>query len=64
MILVRTAMLAGPIRTYILDIDAYTETVKPTTEIGVLLDRFHNTAQRVFLDHVTDEYKQVMRGKK
>lgn len=64
MILVRTAMLAGPIRTYILDIDAYTETVKPTTEIGALLDRFHDTAQRVFLDHVTNEYKQVMRGKK
>jgi uncharacterized protein (TIGR04255 family) len=64
MILVRTAMLAGPIRTYILDIDAYTETEKPTTEIGALLDRFHDSVQRVFLDHVTEEYKKVMRGEK
>ncbi len=62
MIQVRTAMLSGPIRTYILDIDAYTETVKSAAEIGTLLDRFHDTAQKVFLDHVTDEYKQVMRA--
>ncbi len=63
MILVRTAMLAGPIRTYILDIDAYTEVVKPTTEIPSLMERFHHSAQRVFLDHVTDEYREVMRGR-
>jgi len=62
MIQVRTAMLAGPIRTYILDIDAYTETVKSAAEIGALLDRFHDTAQKVFLDHVTDDYKHVMRA--
>jgi len=62
MVQVRTAMLAGPVRTYILDIDAYTENVKPSTEIGPLLDRFHDTAQRVFLDHVTHQYKQVMKG--
>ena len=64
MILVRTALLAGPIRTYVLDIDAYSETIKATAEIGVLLDRFHDSVQRVFLDHVTDEYKQLMRGNK
>jgi len=63
MVLVRTAMLVGPIRTYILDIDAYTEIVKQASEIGALLDQFHDTAQRFFLDHVTDEYKQVMRAK-
>lgn len=62
MVQVRTAMLAGPVRTYILDIDAYTEAIKPSTQIGSLLDRFHDTAQRVFLDHVTDQYKQVMKG--
>jgi len=64
MILVRTALIAGPVRTYVLDIDAYTETVKATSEIGVLLDSFHDSVQRVFLDHVTDKYKQVMRGNK
>jgi uncharacterized protein (TIGR04255 family) len=63
MVLVRTAMIAGPIRTYILDIDAYTEIVRPASEISTLLDQFHDTAQRVFLDHVTDEYKRVMRAK-
>jgi len=62
MIQVRTAMLAGPVRTYILDIDAYTETIKSADEIGTLLDRFHDTAQNVFLDHVTEDYKQVMRA--
>jgi uncharacterized protein (TIGR04255 family) len=63
MVLLRTAMIAGPIRTYILDIDAYTELVKPASEINSLLDQFHETAQRVFLDHVTTEYKQIMRAK-
>lgn len=63
LVLVRTAMIAGPIRTYILDIDAYTEVVKPASEINALLDQFHDTAQRVFLDHVTDEYKKIMRAK-
>jgi len=56
--------IAGPIRTYVLDIDAYAETVKATAQIGMLLDRFHDSVQRVFLNHVTDEYKQVMRGNK
>jgi len=63
MILVRTVMLAGPIRTYILDIDAYTDVIKQASEIPSLMDRFHDSAQRVFLDHVTDEYREVMRGR-
>jgi uncharacterized protein (TIGR04255 family) len=63
MILVRTAMIAGPIRTYILDIDAYTEVIKPVSDMGSLLDQFHDTAQHLFLDHVTDEYKNTMRAK-
>jgi len=64
MVLIRTAMLAGPLRTYILDIDAYTEAVRPASEIASLIDRFHDSAQRVFLDHVTEEYREVMRGRK
>jgi uncharacterized protein (TIGR04255 family) len=64
MILVRTAMLAGPVRTYILDIDAYTETIQPMSDIPSLIERFHASVQHVFLDHVTDEYRDVMRGRR
>jgi uncharacterized protein (TIGR04255 family) len=64
MIQVRTALLPGPIRTYVLDIDAYTEVVKSSGAISSLLDQFHDTAQNVFLDHVTDNYKDVMRGQR
>jgi len=63
MILLRTALLPGPVRFYILDIDAYTETVQPTTRIATLLDEFHDAAQKVFLSHVTGEYKKIMRAK-
>lgn len=64
MVQVRTAMLGGPIRTYILDIDAYTEVVQPSAGVLTLTDRFHDSAQRVFLDHITEEFKESMRGKK
>jgi uncharacterized protein (TIGR04255 family) len=64
MILLRTAMLPGPIRTYVLDIDAYTEAVRPTSDVMPLIERFHDAAQRTFLDHITDEYKEVMRGRR
>jgi len=63
MILLRTALLPGPLRFYILDIDAYTETIQPTERIATLLDEFHETAQKAFLGHVTEEYKKVMRAK-
>jgi uncharacterized protein (TIGR04255 family) len=60
---VRTAMLPGPLRTYVLDIDAHTEVVTDASRIPTLLDDFHDIAQKFFLDHVTDEYKDIMRGK-
>jgi uncharacterized protein (TIGR04255 family) len=63
MILLRTALLPGPMRFYILDIDAYTETVQPPERIATLLDEFHDTVQKAFLSHVTEEYKKVMRTK-
>ena len=63
MVTVRTAMLPGPLRTYVLDIDAHTETVTDAPEISGIIDEFHCTAQRFFLDHVTEEYKELMRGK-
>ena len=64
MVLIRTAMLAGPLRTYVLDIDSYTETVEQTNNISGLMEQFHDAAQHTFLDHVTNEYKELMRGRK
>jgi len=64
MVTVRTAMIPGPIRTYILDIDAHTEVIKPAQDVAALLESFHHTVQRVFLDHITDEYKEIMRGQR
>lgn len=61
---VRSALLPGLVRTYVLDIDCHTSARSSAAEHPILLDRFHESAQRVFLDHVTEEYKQVMRGRK
>lgn len=60
---VRTAMLPGPLRTYVLDIDAHTEVLTDAARIPELLEDFHDVAQHFFLDHVTEEYKNFMRGK-
>ena len=59
---IRAALIAGPIRTYVLDIDAHSEVVTHLNQISDLLDDFHDSAQKIFLDSVTEEYKQVMRG--
>jgi uncharacterized protein (TIGR04255 family) len=61
---IRTALLPGLLRTYVLDIDCHTSVLTPAQECPMLLDRFHDSAQRVFLDHITEEYKHVMRGPK
>jgi uncharacterized protein (TIGR04255 family) len=59
---IRSALIAGPIRTYVLDIDAHTGVITHLDKVGSLLDDFHDSAQRIFLDSITDEYKAVMRG--
>jgi uncharacterized protein (TIGR04255 family) len=48
---------------YVLDIDAYSQEQHRPAQIPQLLDKFHETVQTVFLDHITEEYKNVMRGK-
>ena len=60
----RTAMLPGLLRTYVLDIDCHTSAVTSGDAYPSLLDQFHDSAQRVFLNHITEEYKQVMKGEK
>jgi uncharacterized protein (TIGR04255 family) len=50
-------------RIYVLDIDCHGNTECGADRISALLDGYHETAQLFFLDHVTDEYKNVMRGK-
>jgi uncharacterized protein (TIGR04255 family) len=66
MVTLRGALLA-PLddgrRVYVLDIDCHSAGEHRATEVPALLDRYHETAQMFFLDHVTDEYKDVMRGK-
>ena len=63
-ITIRSALLPGLIRTYVLDIDCHISELTAAQQYPTLLDRFHDSAQRVFLDHITEEYKQVMRGTK
>lgn len=50
-------------RIYVLDIDCYTERETGIEAISRLLDSYHETAQAFFLDHITEEYKNVMRGR-
>lgn len=50
-------------RIYVLDIDCHSIAQHAQEDIGALLDRYHDSAQEFFLDHITDEYKNVMRGK-
>lgn len=56
--------LEGRRRIYVLDIDCYDEGQTPAKAVEEILDKYHDTAQRFFLDHITEEYKNVMRGKR
>lgn len=59
---VRAALIPDRASLYVLDIDCHRDDQRPSAEVLQLMDAFHDTAQRIFLDHVTDEYKMVMRG--
>ena len=50
-------------RIYVLDIDCHTGMQQEARDLDALLDRFHETAQIFFLDHITEQYKDVMRGR-
>lgn len=64
LVTMRTALIPGLLRTYVLDIDCHKGERTTAEEYPTLLDHFHDSAQRVFLDHITEEYKKVMRGPK
>jgi hypothetical protein len=63
---VRSAMIQVPTKAelllYILDLDCYAFGVRDPTLLPELLDQFHERVQVRFLEHVTEEYKQIMRG--
>jgi uncharacterized protein (TIGR04255 family) len=50
-------------RVYVLDVDCHSRVQQKAEEIPELLDEYHESAQQFFLDHITDQYKDVMRGK-
>jgi len=51
-------------RIYVLDFDAFVTEKDQPSEIDAVLDELHHQIQVEFLEHVTDEYKEIMRGKK
>jgi uncharacterized protein (TIGR04255 family) len=57
------APLEGGQRVYVLDVDCHNSESHSSRDIPKLLDTYHETAQLFFLDHVTEEYKNIMRGK-
>jgi uncharacterized protein (TIGR04255 family) len=66
LVTLRGALLApldGGQRVYVLDVDCHGGESHSVNDIPHLLDAYHETAQLYFLDHITDEYKNVMRGK-
>jgi uncharacterized protein (TIGR04255 family) len=46
---------------YVLDLDCYDENISALS-LGEVLDRFHEAIQVQFLQHVTEDYKNVMRS--
>jgi uncharacterized protein (TIGR04255 family) len=67
MVLLRSALLPSQGRekhVYILDIDCHGQGPLPTADLEGILETYHDTAQRFFLDHITEEFKDVMRGKR
>lgn len=49
-------------RLFILDLDCHTLARVELDELPHLMDRFHRHIQIQFLEHIREEYKQVMRG--
>ncbi len=61
---IRSALIPAKLCTYVLDIDCYTDLPTSVHEYPKLLEQFHDSAQKVFLDHVTNEFKDVIRREK
>lgn len=48
---------------FILDLDCYTASAVEVTSLSRLMEEFHHKIQIQFLEHIRQEYRQVMRGK-
>ena len=63
---IRGALLQVPppvsIYVYVLDLDCYAEGLN-ISSLEKIVDGFHDAIQVQFLQHVTEEYKHVMRSK-
>ena len=46
---------------YVLDIDCYSDEETDLERLEGQLETYHNSAQGIFLDHITEDYKNVMR---
>jgi len=53
---------AQPRAIYVLDIDCFTDEPKMVRDLPDVLPLFHREIKAIFLTHVTDSYKQRMRG--
>lgn len=51
-----------PNAVYLLDLDAYVLSDTAISDLGKLIDGLHDQIQVEFLNHITDDYKKVMRG--
>jgi uncharacterized protein (TIGR04255 family) len=47
-------------KVFVLDLDAYSQTVVHTREVGSLLDDFHSAIQRYFEHSITDKLRSIM----
>lgn len=60
-------VLLGPLekgqRVYVLDIDCHTNQQQSVDHLASIVDKYHDSAQKLFLGHITEEYKKVLRGK-
>jgi uncharacterized protein (TIGR04255 family) len=64
-ITIRGALLSMPGKAgglFVLDLDCYTQAPVDIESLSSLLDEFHHHIQVQFLDHIREEYKDIMRG--
>jgi uncharacterized protein (TIGR04255 family) len=57
----RTALLTEPAVAYVLDVDCYVERNCAPTELARLLPTFHESAKRIFLEHMKPALKDEFR---
>jgi uncharacterized protein (TIGR04255 family) len=57
----RTALLNDPASAYVLDVDCYVERQCALSELASLLPKFHDTAKKIFLEHMKPALKDEFR---